>query len=635
MRLSTEQELVVNAAVAGHNIIVNAVAGAGKTATALAIAKAMSDHYILQVTYNKKLKQEVRHRVKKSGIANMVVSNYHSLCLDYYGDHTDAGLRHVAEGVLLPLPSTNADELFSVVIVDEAQDMTPLYYNFLRVFIKNFCKVNCQIIVVGDVMQAVYEFKGADPSYLSAADRHWAPRVFKHIELTCSFRVPTEVADLVNALAGRHLLTSGKGPAGINVSLLANYNNRCPVELLEIFTELEAGTILPSDVMIILPSSDAGCATSFINRLATKIPIYKQMDDEASSEERYSRNKVLVCTYHTSKGLERDTVVIFNFDRSYFTYYQPEATGDELIPTLYVGLTRALRRLYLVENGERCVFFPPTYISQLRCGKTRGEPRSLSTPERTEISVWKLCKFLPTSLEYQLAIYVKDLYTVHTHAIEPVKIRKDVRNRYNTKEYIGDILAIGVVEYFAALRRHQPTRSEDFLESFEGSAHVSIEYVERELGWIRRQRTPETLFGGCLRAVTLALACRTGHLYRYRQINYYNWVKRSTLFELLDGVSFITSDATFHSHLGRTTDDGLTITTEIDAVEDTQLVSIKTVEELTYGHKLRFIVDVWVSLGSISQRDYFLCNTVTGERLQLTTVDGIDALVADILAVRR
>lgn len=633
MRLSTEQESVVNAAVAGHNIIVNAVAGAGKTATALAIAKAMTDHYILQVTYNRKLKQEVRQRVKKSGIANMVVSNYHSLCLDYYGDHTDAGLRHVAEGLLAPLPST--DDPFSVLIIDEAQDMTPLYYNFLRTFVKDFCKVNCQIIVFGDVMQAVYEFKGADPTYLSAADRHWSPRVFKRIDLTYSYRVPSEVANLVNALAGRRLITSGKGSSGVEVSLLANYNNRCPVELLEIYNDLEEGSILPADVMVILPSADTSCATSFINRLATKIPIYKQMDDEASSEERYSRNKVLVCTYHTSKGLERDTVVIFNFDRSYFTYYQPEATGEELIPTLYVGLTRTLRRLYIVENGERCVFFPSDYVSQLRCGKVRGEPRPISSQERTEISVWKLCKFLPTSLEYQLSIYVTELYNVHTPAGKPIKVRKDVRNRYGTKEYVGDIIAAGVIEYFASLRLHKPTRSEDFLESYEGSPHVSIEYVERELVKIRQCRAPETLFSGCLRAVTLALACRTGHLYRYRQIGFYDWIERSTLFELLANISFITNDAIFHNHLSRKTDDGLAITAELDSIEEEQIVSIKTVEELSYGHKLRFIVDVWVSLGSIDQRNYFLCNTLTGERLQLSNIDGIDRLVADIIATRR
>src|SRR5687768_8558107 len=99
MQLSAEQEAIVNAARDGKSLIINAVAGAGKTSTAFAIARAVSNKSVLQVTYNRKLKQEVRRKVIDAGIINMVVSNYHALCLDYYGCHTDIAMVEVIRGI--------------------------------------------------------------------------------------------------------------------------------------------------------------------------------------------------------------------------------------------------------------------------------------------------------------------------------------------------------------------------------------------------------------------------------------------------------------------------------------------------------------------------------------------------------
>jgi superfamily I DNA/RNA helicase len=45
------------------------------------------------------------------------------------------------------------------VVLDEVQDCSLLYYQFVVYFIKTLCKSDVQILLLGDYMQKIYEFK--------------------------------------------------------------------------------------------------------------------------------------------------------------------------------------------------------------------------------------------------------------------------------------------------------------------------------------------------------------------------------------------------------------------------------------------------------------------------------------------
>ena len=94
---SQEQQYIIDSIAKGHNIVVDAVAGSGKTTTILNMAKTFYDRKILQVTYNSQLKSEVREMVKKHDIFNLEVHSYHSLCVKYYDPvcYTDQRMLHV------------------------------------------------------------------------------------------------------------------------------------------------------------------------------------------------------------------------------------------------------------------------------------------------------------------------------------------------------------------------------------------------------------------------------------------------------------------------------------------------------------------------------------------------------------
>ena len=67
-----------------NNIVVDYVAGIGKTTTNLYIAKHFAKSKILLLTYNSKLKLETRNRVETLKIKNLETHSYHSFCVKYY-----------------------------------------------------------------------------------------------------------------------------------------------------------------------------------------------------------------------------------------------------------------------------------------------------------------------------------------------------------------------------------------------------------------------------------------------------------------------------------------------------------------------------------------------------------------------
>ena len=125
--ISYEQNNVINFLQKGNNVIVDSVAGSGKTTCSLYIAKTFSQQNILLLTYNSKLKTETREKVRKYEIKNMEVHSYHSFCYKYYDKNCkkDSGIEHFLFKKKIP-PNNNF--MYDIIILDETQDVTPLLY---------------------------------------------------------------------------------------------------------------------------------------------------------------------------------------------------------------------------------------------------------------------------------------------------------------------------------------------------------------------------------------------------------------------------------------------------------------------------------------------------------------------------
>ena len=116
---SDEQQSIIDTIKNGHNVIVDACAGSGKSTTILSLAMQMPDTKFIQLTYNSSLRYEIRDKVKQLQMKNLQVHTYHSLAVGYYDSnaYTDTGMRRV---VYQDMSLNNISTSYDVVVIDEA-----------------------------------------------------------------------------------------------------------------------------------------------------------------------------------------------------------------------------------------------------------------------------------------------------------------------------------------------------------------------------------------------------------------------------------------------------------------------------------------------------------------------------------
>lgn len=385
--LSSEQALVVHALRQGSNAIVNAVAGSGKTTTILQIAAAFPDKKILAVLYNRRLKFETKIRAVAARVKNLTVDNYHGFAFRHYSEEctNDHGLERV---VVEDAPLRNSDRVqFDILCLDEVQDMTPLLFRLVRKMIADTPsrKAPLQYVVLGDTKQEIYSFNHADARFLAYADECFpTDRKWVRIDHRTSYRLTRTMAEFLNAAVlppeervrvptaeddgpkPRYLVTdtmSYSVPAPIPIPSQRHLEpldpNLSPSSLVEgpwtpldeVARYLSLG-IPPSDILILAPStrSPRSPARKLANAIALSLPAKVHVADaeaDSRSTDDEARGKVLVCSYHQAKGIERPCVIVLAFDGS----YNKLAQGDAGIANAqYVALTRSTRHLTVVQG---------------------------------------------------------------------------------------------------------------------------------------------------------------------------------------------------------------------------------------------------------------------------------------------
>ena len=356
-KMSDEQRLVLDFIRAGHNVIVDACAGSGKSTTILSIAKEMPGRKILQFTYNAMLRHEIKEKIKDLGLKNILVHTYHSFAVNYYSDlaHTDTGIRQILNTKTAPRISFPKVD---IVVLDEAQDMTSLYFRLIVKMSKDM-STRFQLLVLGDYMQGLYEFKGADIRFLTKADEVWRTLpflqspIFKKCTLKMSYRITNQMAKFVNQdMLGEERLLAGRD--GIPVVYI-----RRPRFQIEKIVTYQINRLLsegesPSDIFV-LGGSVKGVNSNIRHMENTltenNIPCHVPLLETDAIDERVIDGKVVFSTFHTVKGRQRKYVFIVGFDQGYF--YCARNIPEYICPnTLYVACTRATHGLYLLENDS-------------------------------------------------------------------------------------------------------------------------------------------------------------------------------------------------------------------------------------------------------------------------------------------
>ena len=357
------------------------------------------------------LRHEIKEKTDQLNISNLDIHTYHSLAVKYYNSsaYTDTGIRHILTHNTKPRIHVPKKD---VIVIDEAQDMTFLYFLFI---VKYTMDMNhpFQLIVLGDYMQGLYDFKGADTRFLTLAIEIWKNHpnlkspIFHSCTLKTSYRVTNQIAAFINEV----MLDENR--------LLACRESICPViyirniqrnientVIFHIKSLLSAGA-KPSDIFI-LGASVKG-ANSPIRKMENilvqhGIPCHVPMFESDNVDEKIIQKKIVFSTFHSVKGRQRKYVFVLGFDQGYMRFYGRNLPQDKCPSTLYVACTRAIEGLIVI---ERCDFENDRPLEFLK--KTQFEMKRLKYVDFKGMPYY--AEFQNAELELQDEIVLKHFVT--------------------------------------------------------------------------------------------------------------------------------------------------------------------------------------------------------------------------------
>jgi len=485
-KLSEEQEQILNYVKEGKNVIVDAVAGTGKTTLILSTANDIPDKRFLQMTYNSMLRCEVKEKIQRLRIPNIKVHTFHSLAVRHYmpNAHTDTGIRYILcnkTPPIVPIPKVD------VIVLDEAQDMSLLYFQLMSKVIYDMGSP-VQLFILGDYMQGLYEFKGSDIRFLTLADIIWKNHPllktteFQKCTMNMSFRITNQMCSFVNtALLGRERMRACRD--GQPVTYIRNSRaNLEKVVIYEIGCLLDKG-IRPSDIFV-LGASVKGINSNIRkmeNVLVEKnIPCHVPMFEHGKIDERVIDGKVVFSTFHCVKGRQRKYVFIVGFDNSYLSCFARSLPRDRCPNTLYVGCTRATHDLYLLESDQWATDRPLDFLQmnhhdmiQSDFIRFKGTPRTKFFEKETMsealvkqkhlLTPTELIKFLPESVIEDVSPMIDRIFISETAEKDIIEI--EIPNIIETKagfyEDVSDLNGITIPAiYYDYLRGLKPPGDE-------------------------------------------------------------------------------------------------------------------------------------------------------------------------------
>lgn len=392
--ISTEQQLVLDRIRAGESVIIDAVAGSGKTTTVLMIDDAFPSKRILQVTYNANLKSEVRNKKRPGSL--LEVHTFHSLGYSIYTKDctTDTVITDIIDDVHTP----SNFKPFDIIIIDECQDMTELYFRFMRKFyVDNLSALAAeqglthhpQMVFIGDKYQCINGYKNADSRYLTLADELWADLMHpkakvSRLTLSVSYRVTKQIAAFVNTSLlhcpdDKPRMIAANGREGRNVELCVGsydangkryetpFRTHVATTLINMLTGPHK-SVRPEDILIIMPSvkvkpNKQKPWQKMVNELSARnIPVWSSQSDDYTPSNRDQEGKVVISTIHGVKGIGRKVVVAYDFSMGYYEYYDRTGNVNVCPNVWYVAATRSKQHLILVGGKKQEDIIPFLYI---------------------------------------------------------------------------------------------------------------------------------------------------------------------------------------------------------------------------------------------------------------------------------
>ena len=390
MIYSEEQQYIVDSISNGYNVIVEAVAGSGKTTVSFAVAQAIPEKSVLVLTYNKDLRLEMKEKLKKEKILNAEVHTFHSFFRKYVDNRCDTD-KEIYQYFQNPLSALPALPHFDLIIGDELQDCTYLYYQVL-VLISLCQKMIPQWMFCGDGRQGIYKYMGSDSRFLSLAPRIFSSDFLRNVltkkhlldtlqstvdrewricTLKTSYRCPKHICDFINMCSNSKDMIPSRTIEKRKVTYLqANTNNKddlikiCQLILMKVRDYGVENVILLS--YSVTKSKPVKDIANLLRKMYPFIFLYiPSSDSDTVFDKKVIDKKLVFSTYHSSKGLGRKVDIILDFHR------RLDDKSQTLPNEVYVALSRGSEELILFENRddwkETYNFIDRKYVYEKTC----------------------------------------------------------------------------------------------------------------------------------------------------------------------------------------------------------------------------------------------------------------------------
>ena len=614
--ISNEQQSVIDSLVLDYNIIVDSVAGSGKTTCNLHIAKHFTHFNILLLTYNAKLKIETREKVSKLKIHNLETQSYHSFCVKHYDTkcYTDTVINNILERKQSLFDIIDYD----IIIIDEAQDMSPLYYQLVCKIYKDNMKC-AKICIVGDKFQSIFQFNGSDERFITMANKIFTfnPLPWKVCKLSTSFRITFEMSEFINnCMLKESRIISCKVSSNKPRYLFGDYN--CNLVFEEVKYYLLMG-YKPEDIFILAPSikSENSPIKKLENliKLETNVNVYAAGDNEKIDDD-IIKEKLVFATFHQTKGLERKVTIVFNFDNSYFKFYNKDVDPFICPNELYVAVTRGIDRLTIIHGSTN------SYLPFLNTDKLEkycdviGSSKLLSINKKEE----EIKKTSPTQLISHLPSNILDkcIKLLQIEEIRPLsniihissKTNKNLKNN-STCECVSELTGVAIPTYFelqtkGTINIHKSLLDEYFLDNNKkGKTKINENILQRLKNLNIENITPEDL----LFLVNCWDCQKSKLLFKMYQIISYDWLPYDKLMNCVDRLTSlrISNNACFEKQYDTydykneksyviICDLQISIVGYVDCIDldNNNLYEFKCVSELSVEHYLQLAIYMYL-----------------------------------------
>jgi hypothetical protein len=373
MAPTKEQQDIITDVQEGHHVCVTALPGSGKSTVSYGIIdQCLQDTHIVLIMYNRSLADSTTQHIATLNLPperHVKAFTFHGLAASLTGKtcHNDRQLTTILsqfESETLsttdknPNLSNNTWHMapFTLLIIDESQDMRPGFFQLVRHLIEHVCtrKKDLRIILLGDPKQLLYHFYNhnrADSRFLTLGPilfRHVNQRKWQSRHLTRSFRSSPHVAQFLNALIPNHSMVPRERIEGVSCK---------PVSLVLCRLYTDPATFIlpllvsydPSDIMILCSSlNEFSPAKQLVHALVKHgIPVHVSRSGRLSDISPptlvpLSTGKVRVKTFCAAKGLEAKLVIVLHH-RSMF---------QKMENSLYVALTRSSEQLIIFQDAS-------------------------------------------------------------------------------------------------------------------------------------------------------------------------------------------------------------------------------------------------------------------------------------------